>query len=289
LRLKKLITLVQQPVKQKSNSLASPKSLTPKKTGTILDIEPLELARQLTLIEELTVSRISLNELMMWSKDSNNNKTSPNVHNYNFWQNKLIDWIRLEILLKFKIKRRVKIIRYIVDLIRHLLELKNFNSVIHIGTLLTSTPISNLKKTIDHLKKEFIEVEKLLTTAKNNQSDIISPVVPYLSPILSHFVESHRVPVSYNGKINWQRLQMDANYLLNFRASIKEKYSIANVETVKIFIKQRMDISIPKSDFDNLVNLTTNADSTGVTPVGEIIPNSISKLVTKFSARNFKT
>jgi len=77
---------------------------------------------------------------------------------------------------------------------------------------------------------------------------------------------------------------MDANYLLNFRASIKEKYSIANVETVKIFIKQRMDISIPKSDFDNLVNLTTNADSTGVTPVGEIIPNSISKLVTKFSA-----
>jgi len=165
--IQKLLFCLNQPFKPPiipQPSSPNPKPILPKRHDSILDIVPLEIARQLTLIEEQLFHKITINEYLYWVKDANR---SPNICSYNFWQQSLMNWMKLEILTRFKSKKRERVIRHLIEVMKHLEEMKNYNSVLCIGSVLTSSPISELKKTWEHLKKESVEIDKLISNSED--------------------------------------------------------------------------------------------------------------------------
>jgi len=84
----------------------------------------------------------------------------------------------------------------------------------------------------------------------------------------------------HNGRINWNKLRSLASSLLLIRTL--QNYNLPPVnpnEAVKTFIKQRIELNIPKPDLDNLASLLNQADASGHSPA---IPPNLKSLISKF-------
>lgn len=272
-------------VLQKTNDLLllspSPKSSFPKSTDCILEIQPLELARQLTIIEREHHHKISIQEYL----DVNR---STNISNYCNWQTSFINWITLEIITKFKLKQRVKIIKYMIELMKHLLELKNFNSALNIGKVLTSTPVSHLKRSLHRAERKDIAIQKIIESATMNiqQYESTEPFIPPITTVLDRLKEILSTPISQNGKLNWQQAQTLSSILLIIHNMNQHEYSLLTVDTIQHYIKQQMEFKVPQKDFDKLINLSINADSSGTSPASDEISPSLSKVLSKYSYKS---
>jgi len=255
-----------------------PKSFVPRKIDCILEIQPLELARQLTICECEHLKKISLHEYVDASQ-------SLNITQYKQWQTSITHWLTLEIITKFKVRQRVKIIRYMTDLMKHLLDLKNFNGAMYIGTILTSSPISKLKRTME---RKDIAIQKLIQSANINinQYESPDPFIPPLPSILDRITNILSTPVSQNGKINWQQLQSLASVLSVIHNAHLQDYTLAPVDNIQSYILLRMEYIVPQLDYENLVNLSITADTNGKSPASDQIPMSLSKILSKYSYKS---
>ncbi len=89
-----------------------PKSL---KRFTLLDLDPLETARQLTLIEMAIFIKIEPIELMKqeWSK-KNTASMAVNVRAMSAMANKITGWVSCTVLQEADVKRRANILKYFI-------------------------------------------------------------------------------------------------------------------------------------------------------------------------------
>jgi len=257
---------------------ASKPNSTPKKIEhSVLDIDPLELAKQITLLEDQAFHKLPINEFLTWKNESS--KQCPNIFTYTLWHRNFSTWIKVEILASLKMKKRVKVIKYFLSVIDHLLAINNYSSGLSIGTVLTSQPVTDLKKTLDNIKKEkFIELEKIINDAKNSpHNEIRTEFIPPVTIILDKIHIINQNPLTHNGRINWNKLRSLASSLLLIRNS--QNYNLPPNEAVKTFIKQRTELIIQKSDLENLATLLIQADANGHSPV---IPANLKNLISKF-------
>lgn len=119
-----------------------PKSMG-KKELLLLDIEPLELARQITLAEYDIFRRISPSEFYRkaWEKKDR----APNVNALIVRFNLLSYWVASEILSAVDAKARQATITRFLETVRHLLELGNFNGIVEITAGLNLSVVQRLK------------------------------------------------------------------------------------------------------------------------------------------------
>jgi len=76
---------------------------------TMMDLETIEIAHQLTLIEDVLFRKIKTNEFAgcAWNK-KDNKQLATNITKSITWFNKVSRWVKLEILTEPTIKRRGK-------------------------------------------------------------------------------------------------------------------------------------------------------------------------------------
>ena len=119
----------------------------------LLDLEPIHLAKQLTLLQFENFCGIRREELMFqrWTKKKEEAK---NVHLCISTFNKLSNWIVSEIVQTAKLTRRTQIMRYFVLVASELEKINNFDTLMVIISALNSAPILRLKKTIEGIPKE---------------------------------------------------------------------------------------------------------------------------------------
>jgi hypothetical protein len=122
-----------------------PKSL---KRFTLLDVDPLEIARQLTLIEMGIFLKIQPIELMKqeWSK-KNTTSLAVNVRAMTAMSTKITGWVICTILQEADLKRRSYILKYFIKVGERCLSMNNFNTLLAIQSAFNSSTISRLKKT----------------------------------------------------------------------------------------------------------------------------------------------
>lgn len=164
----------------------------------LLDIDYVELARQLTIREFKLYSKITKYQCLakVWGKKSGLNENFDNITDFIKSSNQLTNFVSYMILRKDDIKKRVQIIRYFVQVAEKCRQYNNFSSMTAIISALYSSPIHRLKKTWNFVSTDtsthLQNMNKLMNSSRNfnEYRDVLKfigsePCVPFFGVYLS--------------------------------------------------------------------------------------------------------
>jgi hypothetical protein len=169
------------------------------KTGnvspTILDFDPLELARQLTVKQMNIFCSILPEELLasQWMKKGG--VDAPNVKAMSALSTDLSNMVAETILHHTELKKRAAVIKQWIKIAQQFLELHNYDGLMAIICSLNSSTITRLRKTWDAIsqrrKETLRNLQEIVEPAQNNKvlrtklHDHIPPCLPFLGMYLT--------------------------------------------------------------------------------------------------------
>lgn len=166
----------------------------------LLTLHPVEIARQLTLIQSEYFRAIHPSELVdaSWMKDEKKEKASPNLLKLNRFETTISNWLAKEIVTMENMEERVALVSRLVDIMDVLLNLNNFAGMFVINAAFESASVYRLKntfKTLHHNHKKKLEEMKPITSSymgykcyKEKLRTINPPCVPFLGMYMSWIV-----------------------------------------------------------------------------------------------------
>nr|CAG8462138.1 15587_t:CDS:2 [Entrophospora candida] len=172
------------------STTSSPLPIIPKnlKKLTILDIDPLEMARQLTILESKLFKKIMLGEFL-----TKNRENAKNIKELIKKTNHTSKWIIESTLNQTKNRARSLVIKHFINVANECRNLNNFSSMVGIISGLTSFEVFRLKNSgwnalngERELMRTFDSMKKLISPSKNYQeyrshlNNIRPPLVPFL-------------------------------------------------------------------------------------------------------------
>eukprot|EP00004_Rigifila_ramosa_P020208 TRINITY_DN5232_c0_g1_i1.p1 TRINITY_DN5232_c0_g1~~TRINITY_DN5232_c0_g1_i1.p1 ORF type:complete len:1294 (+),score=320.90 TRINITY_DN5232_c0_g1_i1:317-3883(+) len=192
----------------------------------LLDVDPLEVARQLTLIESEIFNEIESKECLTQAWNSRDKETAaPHITKLIARFNDVSSWVATEIVSQSNLKTRTRTLRRFIKIAHALKELNNLNGAMAIITGLGMTSIHRLKKTWKGLEqkweKEFQTIKSLLSPLGSFKKmreflhTVDPPCIPYLGVFLSDltFIEDGSRDTVHNGLINFEKRSMVANVI----------------------------------------------------------------------------
>ncbi|KAG9577346.1 guanine-nucleotide dissociation stimulator CDC25, partial [Aureobasidium melanogenum] len=162
------------------NSERTPTPIIPKNIRKLkfLDIDALEFARQLTIIECRLYCKIKPTECLnkTWQKKLQPNEPDPaaNVKALILHSNQLTNWVAQMILTQADVKRRVIVIKHFVAVADKCRQLNNYSTLTSIISALGTAPIHRLGRTwaqVNQKTQATLEVMRKLMGSTKNFSD----------------------------------------------------------------------------------------------------------------------
>ncbi|KAJ3442521.1 ankyrin repeat and socs box protein [Anaeramoeba flamelloides] len=194
-------TLEPRPKSLITNSMRKKIAKKKKNVDFLMEINPLELARQISLIEFKYYSKIGIIEFKNWtlvSQKKENKKQFPNFYNYDQHSHCFIHWIIYQVVKEKKKSKRIKRLIRLIEIAKHLRELQNFSTLIQILEAFTHTPLARLidtwnkigkySKTLNDLKKEVVEL-LLQSQYKAFFLQTPPPCIPHLENFLDDLID----------------------------------------------------------------------------------------------------
>jgi hypothetical protein len=141
----------------------------------ILDVNPIEIARQLTLTEFAIFEKVTSEELLGlgWNKDSKE-WTAPNITEIISRSNTTTDWVATMILHIENVKDRSRMLKHFVLIAEACYKLYNFNTLFEIVMALISNPIYRLKQSWEGIgvneNQKFKKLEQICDFAGNRKN-----------------------------------------------------------------------------------------------------------------------
>jgi son of sevenless-like protein len=157
----------------------------------VLDLAPLELARQVSLVQHGMFAKIDARELLQdaWTGPDGATK-APHVNAFIANFNQLCGWISSVIVSTRPMIPRIALIHRFIDVAKCCLELQNYNGAMAILGALLSNPVHRLKEDWEAVPRDsqdiFAEVRALFATTGNFKAyraaiaAAVPPAVPYL-------------------------------------------------------------------------------------------------------------
>ncbi|KAK2612967.1 cell division cycle-related protein [Conoideocrella luteorostrata] len=136
---------------------STPTPIVPKnmKKLKFLDIDVMEFARQLTIIESRLYGKIKAAECLnkTWQKKvpEGEPELTPNVKALILHSNQMTNWVAEMILAQMDVKKRVVVIKHFVSVADKCRSLNNFSTLTSIISALSTAPIARLKRTWDQV------------------------------------------------------------------------------------------------------------------------------------------
>lgn len=164
-------------------------------TPTILDFDPVELARQLTVKQMGIFCAILPEELLgsQWMKKGG--VEAPNVKAMSSLSTDLSNLVADTILHHSEIKKRAAVIKHWIKIAHQCLELHNYDGLMAIICSLNSSTITRLRKTWDAIspkRKELLRtLQEIVEPSQNNKvlrtrlHDHVPPCLPFLGMYLT--------------------------------------------------------------------------------------------------------
>ncbi|KAI4272262.1 MAG: hypothetical protein LQ337_005412 [Flavoplaca oasis] len=162
---------------------------------SILDFDPLELARQFTLKESRIFCSILPEELLAteWTKKSSS--MAVNVRAMSRLSTDLANLVADSILASEDHKKRAIIIKQWVKIAKKCLQLENYDSLMAIICSLNSSTILRLKRTWDQISsktkakletlKEVVEISRNYAALRQRLQNTIPPCIPFVGTYLT--------------------------------------------------------------------------------------------------------
>lgn len=236
-----------------------PTPVLPRATPTNLpfdDWEPIEIARQITIIEYDMYREITPKELLSlsWQK-SDNKKRSPNLLRMIHRFNELNNWIQWQIVSEPTLKKRAANIKKMIKVAEELRKLNNFNAVFVCVSALHSASVNRLRKTWEEVPKSSIkQLEEYDTLTSPNGSFMVyreelhnanPPCIPYVGVYLSDltFIEEGNQDFLENGYINFFKRRMIAEVIKEIQQYQQAPYNLQHVPSLQKSLTNHKQLS----------------------------------------------
>eukprot|EP01130_Rhizamoeba_saxonica_P000136 TRINITY_DN10149_c0_g1_i1.p1 TRINITY_DN10149_c0_g1~~TRINITY_DN10149_c0_g1_i1.p1 ORF type:complete len:1029 (+),score=234.80 TRINITY_DN10149_c0_g1_i1:25-3111(+) len=229
-----------------------PKPLLPKNVVGELDftdMEPLEIARQMTLIEYDMWVVIPPWEFLgqAWAKKDRVTR-APNICRMIDRFNLVSGWVATTIVRVVELRERIKTVQKFIEIAEHLRDLNNFNAVLEIISGINSSSIHRLKKTFEGIGKNYARrLENLQElVSQNGNYDIlrttlhscIPPCIPYLGVYLTDltFIEEGHSSKTERGLINWVQRHQISRVIIEVKQYQDMAYNLTSTPSISDYL-----------------------------------------------------
>ncbi|KAF9143936.1 hypothetical protein BGX30_014325 [Mortierella sp. GBA39] len=214
----------------------APQPITPRNLKKIkfLELDPLEFARQLTIMEASVYNKIRPVECLnkAWSsEDPELAAKAVNIKKMIETSNLYANWINELVLSEKELKKRVLVIRHLVAIAERLRQMNDFSMLSNTVAALLQSPVHRLKRTWEQVPAKtmstFMELQQLMSVNKNwvdYREELHSanpPCVPFVGMYLTDLV------MIYDGNKDAMK---QSNDLINFNKRIKTAEVIREIQ-----------------------------------------------------------
>ncbi|KAI8993290.1 ras guanine nucleotide exchange factor domain-containing protein [Pilobolus umbonatus] len=243
------------------NNEKGPPSIIPKNMTqiTLLETDPLEMARQLTIMDFKLYSSIRPIECLgkAWSRDGGEDDTAVHVKQSIAYCNQLTAWVTGSILSNKEPKKRVVVIKHWAQIANKCIDLNNYNTCMAILSAFDNSAIGRLKKTWElvssRTSQSLAQIRKLMGSNRNftEYREIIHSVNPPCIPFLGIYLQdltfiedgnSDQLKKSAN-LINFAKQQKSAEVIREIKQFQSPPYIFQTVPPIQDFIKAQLDNS----------------------------------------------
>ena len=240
---------------QQPESAGTPQSILPQifrgNTFDLLDLAPMEVARQLTLVQHALLVDIDACELLQerWTGPEASSR-SPNVGRFIADWNHFCGWVSSVIVCTRPPIPRIALIHRFIDVAKCCLDLNNFNATMAIVGALLVNPVHRLKDDWESIPKDsqdtFAELKALFTTSGNFKayraavSGAAAPAIPYLGLILQDltFLETNKDSkmVGATSMVNLDKSEKILNVLSDLHRFQRASYALKPLPAVQQYL-----------------------------------------------------
>ncbi|EPQ30337.1 uncharacterized protein PFL1_01863 [Pseudozyma flocculosa PF-1] len=236
---------------------SAPPPILPKnlKKLKLLEIDPLEMARQLTLIESRLYNQVKPAECLglKWTKPGNEVHAKGIMESINT-HNRISAWVAEAILRQEDLKKRSTLIKHFIGIADRCRALNNFSGMWAIVSALSTAPIHRLRRTWDAVSQKhvmiFESLETLMSASRNwaNYRELIHklnpPCVPFLGRYLGDltFIEDgNRDRLKDDVRlINFGKRQKTAEVIREITIHQSTPYNLTPVPAIQKFIDDNL-------------------------------------------------
>ncbi|KAI9311849.1 ras guanine nucleotide exchange factor domain-containing protein [Dichotomocladium elegans] len=245
------------------NAMDGPPSILPKNLAvngsiTLLDMDPLELSRQLSILDFKLYSSIRPIECLnkAWSKDDSD--IAVHVKQSIDYCNRLTAWVTGSILEHAEVKKRVIVIKYWAQVAERCRQLNNFNTCMAIFSAFDNSAVGRLRRTWEIVGNRTTQtlnsIRKLMGANRNFTEyremihSINPPCIPFLGIYLQDltFIEDGNPDflAKSDHLINFAKRQKTAEVIREIKQFQSAPYTLRIVQVMQDFIQTQLDSSL---------------------------------------------
>ncbi|KAI7889673.1 ras guanine nucleotide exchange factor domain-containing protein [Mucor mucedo] len=271
------------------NPISGPDPIYPKNMFNIqlLDTDPLEMARQLSIMDFKLYSSIRPIECLgkAWSRDGADGSVAVNIKQSIKYCNRLTAWVTQSILLPDEVKKRAIVVKYWAQVADHCRSMNNYNTCMAVLSAFDNSSIGRLKRTWMMSNRSTIQtlaqIRKLMGANRNFTEyrlivhSVNPPCIPFLGIYLQDltFIEDGNpdfLPKS-NNLINFAKRHKTAEVIRELKQFQNFAYNFHPINEFQYFIKANLDQTYdvdklyerslkvePKNDFPSINSLIIN-------------------------------
>jgi len=207
-------------------SYQSPRAYTVLNVSSVLDINPVELARQMTIAEHALFKAISPAEYLHGNYSVP--ERSPGLRRFIASFNRRTDWVCTEVLQAANAKQRAAVIARFIRVAEQCQRIGNYNGLVEILSALQTISIERLTKTwrlVPRLEMDCFEVLRAMMDSRGNFKTYRAvlertalPVVPFQAVFVKDltFVEEN-VSMLEDGQVNFYKFWVMGTVLARIR------------------------------------------------------------------------
>ncbi|KFH71109.1 hypothetical protein MVEG_03955 [Podila verticillata NRRL 6337] len=245
----------------------APQPITPRNLKRIrfMDLDPLEFARQLTILEANMYNKIKPVECLAkaWtSEDPEVAAKAVNIKKIIETSNLYANWINEIVLTEKEVKKRALILRYLVTVAEKLRQLNNFSMLSTTTAAMALSPVHRLRRTWELVpSKVMTSLANLqaVTSSKKNWGDYRSelhsanpPCVPFVGVYLTDLVMiqdgNPDNMKSDDNHINFYKRVSTAEVIREIQQYQSVPYCLTTVPEIQSFIRRGLDHAKNVSD-----------------------------------------
>ncbi|KAI8359274.1 ras guanine nucleotide exchange factor domain-containing protein [Mortierella sp. GBAus27b] len=241
------------------STLAPPLPIVPRNLKRIqfMDIDPLEFARQLTIMEANCYNQIKPVDCLSKAWISTDPSIGLNIKNMIKASDLYSNWINEIVLSEKKISKRAAVIKHLIAVAVKLRQLNNFSMLVATISALARGPVHRLKRTWKQVPSRFMTALATLQDVtspsmgwseyRQQLQSVNLPCIPYLGLLLTDLVyvedgySKHLRRAAQH--INFHKCVRTAEVIREIQQYQSVPYSLTSIHEIQAYIRQGMDQS----------------------------------------------
>ncbi|KAK0464469.1 ras guanine nucleotide exchange factor domain-containing protein [Desarmillaria tabescens] len=235
------------------NLTQAPPPIYPKqnKKLKLADIEPLELARQLTIMESDLFQRIKPMECLQRAREQKT-ENADNITTVIHASNRIADWVADSILTKDDSRRRASTVKHLISVADRCRTLNNFSTMIAITSGLNTPPIRRLKRTWEQVSQRYlaqfgacemtIDSNKNFNKYRSLMATVTPPCVPFIGVFLStlQFIQDGNPDNLPGGLVNFKKRQKASEVISDIQRWQAQSFNFQPIPAIQQYIEDSL-------------------------------------------------